>query len=96
MIELYEAQGTPYIQRSADSGLEDWGPQHMYVRGQTLVYRAGTLRIMPVVNNPRQKISELIDRIEQIREELLAIQKLMERMETVSLPRTHIAKGKRN
>jgi len=68
----------------------------MYVRGQTLADRGGMLRIMPVVNNPRQKISELIDRIEQIREELLAIQRLMERMETVTPSRTHIAKGKRN
>ena len=36
---------------------------------------------MPQLEKPYQKVGELIDRIEQIRDELLAIQRSMEKME---------------
>jgi hypothetical protein len=36
---------------------------------------------MALSSNPSQKLSELIDQIERIREELLAIQRSMEEME---------------
>ncbi len=53
------------------------------------------LRTMAAVNNPSRKISELIDRIDVIREELLVIQRSMEEMETATLP-APIAKGKKS
>ena len=38
---------------------------------------------MPQLEKTYKKVGELIDRIEQIREELLAIQRSMEKMEPV-------------
>jgi hypothetical protein len=52
------------------------------------------LRDMAAVHNSPPKISELIDRIDLIREELLSIQMSMEKIEAAKAP-VPIAKGKK-
>jgi hypothetical protein len=56
---------------------------YMYARVQIFLYRGDMLRIMGASTKPPKNIGELVDRIEQIREDLLAIQHSMEKMETV-------------
>jgi hypothetical protein len=41
---------------------------------------------MKRANNPSEKIGELIDSLERIREELTAIQRAMEKLERIKVP----------
>lgn len=52
-----------------------------YASGQTCAVAMCILRTMPDRVKPPKNISELIDRIDLIRDELLTIQRSMEKME---------------